>query len=66
MSLTSTPAATSALRAASISATTRYAIAEPGAADVSVAPNWTEHLEPCGVNWTMTGGVTSSRHPMRL
>jgi hypothetical protein len=57
------PAATSASRAASMSATIRYSLAEPGAADVRFVPNWTEHPEPCGVNWTMPGGVTSSLHP---
>ena len=36
--------------------------AEPGSADVRFVPNWTEHPDPDGVNWTMPepGGVTSS------
>jgi hypothetical protein len=48
------------------SETIRYALAEPGAADVRVLPNWTEHQEPGGVNWTTMGGVTSSLHPSFL
>ena len=36
-----------------MSETTRYRPwAEPGAADVMFVPNWTEHPEPGGVNWT--------------
>ena len=49
-----------------MSETIRYVLwAEPGAADVRFVPNWTEHAEPGGVNWTTPepGGVTSSRHP---
>ena len=39
----------------------------PGETDAAYAvqPNWTEHPEPCGVNWTTPGGVTSSLHPRR-
>jgi hypothetical protein len=42
--------------------------ADPGAADVRFVPNWIEHAEPGGVNWTMPepGGVTSCRHPRLL
>jgi len=65
ISPTSMPAATSALLAAARSETITYPLAEPGAADVSAVPNCTEHPEPCGVNWTTLGGVTSSRHPRR-
>ena len=50
ISLTLMPAATSASRATSMSETTRKLLAEPGAADVRVVPNCTEHPEPCGVN----------------
>ncbi|MER6429221.1 hypothetical protein ABT272_15915 [Streptomyces sp900105245] len=38
---------------------------ERGAADVRPVPNWTEHAEPCGVNWTTPGGVWSSLQPRR-
>ena len=50
-----------------MSETIRYALAEPGAAEVRLVPNWTEHagagrreLDDAGA-----GGVTSSRHPSR-
>jgi len=34
-----------------------------GAADVRFGPNWTEHAEPGGVNWTTPGGVASEPPP---
>ena len=42
--------------------------AEPGAADVMFVPNWIEHPEPGGVNWTTRkplskGKSASSLHP---
>ena len=42
--------------------------AEPGAADVIFVPNWIEHPEPGGVNWTTRKPLSkaksaSSRHP---
>jgi hypothetical protein len=44
--------------------------AEPGAAEVMFVPNWTEHPEPGGVNWTTRKPLSkpksaSSRHPRR-
>ena len=44
------------------------ALGEPGAANVIFVPNWTEHPEPCGVNWTTRkplskGKSASSLHP---
>jgi hypothetical protein len=49
--------------------TTRYRPwAEPGPADVMCVPNWTEHPEPGGVNWTTRKPLSkrksaSSRQP---
>ena len=52
-SLTATPRPISAVRAASMSSTTRYTLrAEPGAAGVRSVPNWMEQSEPGGVNWS--------------
>src|SRR5271154_1237675 len=51
-SLTCTPALASRSRAAFRSETIRYTSwVEPGAAEVRLRPNWTEHPEPGGVNW---------------
>jgi hypothetical protein len=37
-----------------MSATLRYRLwDEPGASDAMFVPNWIEHPEPGGVNWTM-------------
>ncbi len=49
-----------------MSETIRYPLPEPGAADVSFVPNWTEHPELGGVNWTTPGGVWSGLHPSLL
>ena len=43
-------------------------LGEPGVAVVIFVPNWTEHPEPGGVNWTTrnplsNGKSASSRHP---
>jgi hypothetical protein len=54
-SLTSTPADTSASRAATMSETIRYPLPEPGVAEERLVPNWTEQAEPGGVNWTTVG-----------
>ena len=51
--------------------TTRYGpVADPGGAEVSFVPNWIEHSDPCGVNWTIRNPCSSaksasSRQPSR-
>ena len=55
-------AAANASRAAWTSDTTRYTlVADPGAADVTFAPNWIEQAEPGGVNWTMRKPWSSAK-----
>src|SRR4051794_27874526 len=66
---TATPRAASPSRAAWASDTIRYTfVAEPGGADVTFVPNWTEHAEPGGVNCTIrkrspSAASASSRQP---
>ncbi|NJP91999.1 hypothetical protein HCN51_21465 [Nonomuraea sp. FMUSA5-5] len=69
ISSTSTPAASRASLAASMSETTRIAVAEPGGAGVRCSPNCTEQAEPGGVSCTPPGGAhagtASERQPSR-
>ena len=51
-----------------MSETIKYSLAEPGAAEVILLPNWTEEPEPGGVNWTTRkplskGKSAASLHP---
>jgi hypothetical protein len=51
--------------AATMSETTRNALAERGAADVKSLPKWTEQQEPGGVNWTKRKSSPAVRSALR-
>ena len=56
----------SASRAVSMSATTRYRFsAEPGAAVVSLSPNWIEHGDPGGVIRTILTPLSKGKSASR-